>query len=150
MTIYVDQPRWRLGRMKMCHMTADTEKELHEMAECLGLKREWFQSHTILLHYDICKAKRAKAIRLGAVIQSTKDCIKRQRKMNEERKVYLRRVPCPGEEEHRNDHEFYAPGFNKDFELIPGRELVLDAHDDLIVTKQWLTSHFGERVIVEV
>ena len=79
MSVYVDQPRWRLGRMHMCHMMADTEEELHAMAASLGLKREWFQEHATLAHYDICKAKRAQALRLGAVEEDTKDCIRRLR-----------------------------------------------------------------------
>ena len=75
MTVYVDQSRWRLGRMIMCHMMADTEEELHEMAAKLGLKREWFQPHRP--HYDICKTKRALALKLGAVEEDTKACLRR-------------------------------------------------------------------------
>jgi hypothetical protein len=46
-------------------MTADTLEELHEMAEKLGLRR-WFQN-TGTPHYDLCKSKRLKAIKLGAI-----------------------------------------------------------------------------------
>jgi hypothetical protein len=64
-TVYVDKPRHKLGRMTMCHLVADTLPELHAMADTLGLRRAWFQDHGFP-HYDICKAKRAEAIRLGA------------------------------------------------------------------------------------
>lgn len=68
MTVYVDSMKARLGRMIMCHMLADTDDELHTMAEQLGIKRKWHQKPgTPHSHYDICKAKRAKALELGAV-----------------------------------------------------------------------------------
>lgn len=70
MTIYVDKPIHAFGRMMMCHMIGTSLEELHEMAERIGLKREWFQAApemAVLPHYDICKAKRAQAIASGAV-----------------------------------------------------------------------------------
>ena len=68
MSVYVDEPIWSYKRMKMCHMVADTPDELHEMANLLGLKRHWFQGGNFSLpHYDICKSKRALAIKYGAI-----------------------------------------------------------------------------------
>lgn len=67
MAVYVDAMQASLGRMIMCHMVADTDEELHEMADRLGLDRKWHQKPgTEHSHYDICKSKRAQAIRLGA------------------------------------------------------------------------------------
>ncbi|GIK44878.1 MAG: hypothetical protein BroJett012_07810 [Betaproteobacteria bacterium] len=66
MTVYVDRAENRLGYMKMCHMLADTEEELHAMANRIGLRREWFQNHGTP-HYDVSKAKRQEALRVGAV-----------------------------------------------------------------------------------
>ncbi len=66
MTVYVDNARNPYGRMYMSHMIADTLEELHEMAEKLGMKREWFQDAR-LPHYDISLGKRNRAIDLGAV-----------------------------------------------------------------------------------
>ena len=43
MTVYVDNAFIKMGRMLMCHMIADTDKELHEMAQLVGLKRECFR-----------------------------------------------------------------------------------------------------------
>lgn len=63
MTVYVDTMQADFGRMVMCHMIADTEDELHEMAAAIGVARKWYQGD----HYDICKSKKAKALKLGAV-----------------------------------------------------------------------------------
>jgi len=53
----------RYRRMKMRHMIADSDQELHAMADRIGVKRKWFQSD----HYDICLAMRIKAIAAGAI-----------------------------------------------------------------------------------
>jgi len=68
MTVYVDNPRHRYGRMRMCHMLANTDAELHAMADVIGVARRWWQSPdaTAGSHYDICLAKRQVALRLGA------------------------------------------------------------------------------------
>jgi hypothetical protein len=60
-----------------CHLTADTVAELHEFAARIGMRRSWFQSDTpagkrVLppvgsWHYDLTPAKRAAAVRAGAV-----------------------------------------------------------------------------------
>ncbi len=60
--VYVDTMRARFRRMVMCHMVADTEAELHEMADKIGVNRKWYQGN----HYDICLSKRAAALRQGA------------------------------------------------------------------------------------
>ena len=65
--VYVDDmhkyPMGQYRRMKMSHMIADTDQELHAMADCIGVKRKWFQGD----HYDICLSMRAKAVAAGAV-----------------------------------------------------------------------------------
>jgi Protein of unknown function (DUF4031) len=65
-TVYVDDmflyPMGQFRGMKMSHMIADTEAELHKMASQIGLDRSWFQGD----HYDVCMSKRALAIRCGA------------------------------------------------------------------------------------
>lgn len=67
MSVYIDDmykyPMGRYGRMKMSHMIADTEQELHAMAQKIGIARRWYQGD----HYDVCTSYRAKAIANGAV-----------------------------------------------------------------------------------
>jgi len=67
--IYVDDVRFRFGRMIMCHMWTDGPlNELHEFAARLGLKRAWFQERPKAKwdHYDISLEKRRLAVKLGA------------------------------------------------------------------------------------
>lgn len=77
MAVYVDEVRdWTLiararglRHTHWCHLTADTETELHAFAARLGLRRSWFQKKNdrdYRWHYDIVPTKRAQAVRLGA------------------------------------------------------------------------------------
>lgn len=69
MTVYVDDMRAPFGRLIMCHMLADTDDELHAMADRIGVARRWWQSpaKTSGSHYDIAMSKRALAVAAGAV-----------------------------------------------------------------------------------
>lgn len=68
MAVYVDDMKAAYGRMVMCHMLADTDEELHTMADQIGVARKWHQkAGTPHSHYDICMSKRAKAVQLGAI-----------------------------------------------------------------------------------
>lgn len=69
MTVYVDQyPEW-LGVPKKWqgggHLFGTDLEELHEFAEFIGLKREWYQGNQFP-HYDLTRGKRSQAIRNGA------------------------------------------------------------------------------------
>lgn len=66
MSVYVDRAENPFGRMKMCHMVADSIQELHEFAALIGLRPEWFQPLSSP-HYDLSKSKRAEAVRNGAI-----------------------------------------------------------------------------------
>jgi hypothetical protein len=68
MTVYVDNMKAKFGRMVMCHMIADTDNELHAMADSIGVARRWHQAppkHDS--HYDIALTMRARAVSLGAI-----------------------------------------------------------------------------------
>lgn len=67
MSVYVDQPVHRYGRMLMCHMLADTPEELHAMAKRIGVEHRWYQLNASTPHYDIAKSKRALALAYGAI-----------------------------------------------------------------------------------
>lgn len=72
MAVYVDNmhmmPLGQFGRMKMCHMIADTDEELHAMADRIGVNRRWHQnSGPSGSHYDIAMSKRALAVEAGAI-----------------------------------------------------------------------------------
>ena len=66
MTVYVDDMHLlamgRFGQMKMSHMIADTEDELHQMADKIEVRRKWYQGD----HYDISLSKRRLAVLYGA------------------------------------------------------------------------------------
>lgn len=69
MTVYVDAAENDFGRMKMCHMLADTPNELFAMAEKIGVDRRWYQGFekASCPHFDIAKSKRSLAVKSGAV-----------------------------------------------------------------------------------
>ena len=68
MTVYVDDMYATFGRMKMCHMVADTHAELMLMAGAIGVQQRWVQGeYTPHEHFDVSKAKRALAVDKGAV-----------------------------------------------------------------------------------
>ena len=74
MTVYVDDlymsELGKFRRMKMSHLIADSDSELHLFATDLGLKRSWFQGD----HYDVSMEKRTEAIRRGAVHITLRQC----------------------------------------------------------------------------
>lgn len=68
MAVYVDDMYAPFGRMKMCHMMADTTEELMAMADRIGVDRKWIQDrgHPWHEHFDISMSKRALAVQHGA------------------------------------------------------------------------------------
>lgn len=68
--------RANYGRMIMCHMVADTESELMEMADKIGVQRKWVQRppKSSSLHFDISLGKRALAVKAGAKEVDMRTC----------------------------------------------------------------------------
>ena len=67
MTVFVDDAymlteREGGGKMKLSHMIADSERELHQMAEQLGISRKHFTGE----FYSVCSTKRREALSAGA------------------------------------------------------------------------------------
>lgn len=73
MAVYVDDmyldPMGQFRGMKMSHMLADSDEELHAMATRIGVQRRHWQSpqKTSGSHYDIALSKRALAVAAGAI-----------------------------------------------------------------------------------
>lgn len=71
MAVYVDDMHnssmGQYGRMKMCHMIADSSEELLAMADRIGVARKWLQhAGTHREHFDIAMSKRKLAVEAGA------------------------------------------------------------------------------------
>jgi hypothetical protein len=93
-TVYVDgmykRAMGRFGRMKMSHMLADSEQELHEMADRIGLDRKHYQVD----HYDVSMSRRAIAVYHGAIEVELR-VMARMRRIRAE----TGRLPTPAEAE---------------------------------------------------
>ena len=69
------------GRMKMCHMLADSEEELLAMADTIGVARKWIQRPARgPVHFDICQAKRKLAVVAGAIEIGRREVVELMRK----------------------------------------------------------------------
>ena len=87
MAVYVDPVMAHGGSRsfkweRSCHMYADTLEELHAMAKAIGMKREWFQDHPDLPHYDLVPTRRERAVELGAVQHDRYQMVEFKRRRN--------------------------------------------------------------------
>lgn len=65
--VYVDNMAVGFGRMIMCHCIADTQQELFDMMDKIGVKRKWVQDYNSPReHFDISLSKKKIAISFGA------------------------------------------------------------------------------------
>lgn len=92
MTVYVDtmrrytsirNPRVAVVSNAWCHMTADTENELHEMAHVIGMSPQWYQvprRGELIGHYDLTPRRRVLAVAKGAVEISRKELVMKIRR----------------------------------------------------------------------
>lgn len=65
--VYIDNMNAPFGRMKMCHMIADSTEELLQMVDKIGVQRKWIQdAGEYSEHFDISLEKKKLAIANGA------------------------------------------------------------------------------------
>lgn len=105
------------------HLTADTDEELHAMAELLGLRREYHQpspAHS-RSHYDVTERKRKQAIRFGAI--AVRIGFEPWRGLGQRRK---RESYVEGGEAYADDYEAALPS-GYVFPDAPARERKLEA-----------------------
>jgi Protein of unknown function (DUF4031) len=83
--LYVDELREFIKTSKQakkhgkfwCHLFSDSSiDELHEFANLIGLKKEWFQSKKNFPHYDLVSSKRKLAVQFGAKEIKLKEFLK--------------------------------------------------------------------------
>ena len=65
----IRQRKWRYP--EHCHMMADSDKELEEMARLCRLPNQWRHGN----HYDLTANKRRLAIARGAIVISTREMV---------------------------------------------------------------------------
>lgn len=88
MAVYVDDMEAPYRGMIMCHMSADSTEELLAMADKIGVSRKWIQkAGTWQEHFDICKTKRALAVKAGALEVSMFELVRRNKRKAEENEV---------------------------------------------------------------
>lgn len=92
MAVYLDCARNRLYRMKMCHMIADTPRELHQMASDIGMKAAWFQPRSFP-HYDVSLSRRVEAVKRGAVTLNRREFVLKMRQLRAEQPEFYARMP---------------------------------------------------------
>lgn len=67
MSVYIDNMNAPYRGMIMCHLIADTQHELLEIVDKIGVQKKWIQyKDTPLEHFDISLAKKALALKAGA------------------------------------------------------------------------------------
>jgi len=105
MSVYVDELREHDTKLRWkvwCHMTADSDEELHEMADKIGMKREWFQPKPPLSnHYDLTPSRRKLAVKHGAIEEHSRARVRRIRareaaktESNEQKETPEEKEPC--------------------------------------------------------
>jgi hypothetical protein len=78
----------RYWRRRCGHLVSDTSlDELHEFAERLGLRREWFQVKSIP-HYDLTGEVYELAIERGATLVTSREIVLRAVRMDGKSKLH--------------------------------------------------------------
>ena len=81
---------FRYWHQRCGHLVSDSSlEELHEFAQILGLKREWFQPRSIP-HYDLTGEVYRLAIERGAVLVSSREIVRRAVRLVHKETVQVR------------------------------------------------------------
>lgn len=81
MTAYVDDKQIPYGRMKMCHLLADTTVELEDMARTIGVDVRHIEHRgEPNEHLNVSQTYRTKAVKAGAVELDSRGLVKLIRK----------------------------------------------------------------------
>ena len=84
MSVYVDDAFIPYRGMRMCHMMADSTAELLAMARAIGIDPKWVQAAgTSKEHMDVCRTKRADAVRNGAIEVSQRQLARMRKERTE-------------------------------------------------------------------
>jgi hypothetical protein len=86
MPVYIDKANLPYRNMKMCHMIADTEEELHDMALKIGMKKSWFQKNASFPHYDVCLMRKKIALELGTIEVDRRALVYKMREIRKKNK----------------------------------------------------------------
>ncbi len=81
MAVYVDPARFSRpgGRMRYCHLAADSLEELHAFAARIGVGRHFFHADARHRHYDLNPQARERALAAGALEVSSRELAVRAR-----------------------------------------------------------------------
>ena len=85
--VYVDGLRdygWRHG--PSCHLIADSVEELIEVAESMGMRREWFQAKSTP-HFDLTADGRVTAVSMGAIELTNRELIGKIRELRHRKRL---------------------------------------------------------------
>lgn len=93
MSCYVDvclHRGWKMyGRpIKNCHLIADSEEELLEMAIAIGMKPQWIQrpnNKRSPVHFDLMESRRKTAIENGAIALDRKEFVDKMRELRKQK-----------------------------------------------------------------
>lgn len=69
--VYIDKK----GKLGWSHLVSDSIHELHDFAQKIGLKHDWFQAKPEKPHYDVKGMMRRRAIEQGAKEVSSKEIV---------------------------------------------------------------------------
>ncbi len=81
MSVYIDENCITKKQRTWWHLGTDNVPELHQFAQSIGLKPEWFQDKKIP-HYDVTLSKCILAVAQGAILIDSKEFVRKCRQHN--------------------------------------------------------------------